>query len=88
MVSKFNLLLHKLDKFIKFCYKHLIVAGWRSLVSRRAHNPKIAGSNPAPATNLKWFTLEFLKYVALLTAWLPAVRFLAPRRFAAKRPTD
>ncbi len=25
-------------------------AGWRSLVSRRAHNPKVAGSNPAPAT--------------------------------------
>ena len=28
-------------------------AGWSSLVARRAHNPKVAGSNPAPATNLK-----------------------------------
>jgi hypothetical protein len=28
----------------------LIVAGWSSLVARRAHNPKVAGSNPAPAT--------------------------------------
>jgi hypothetical protein len=27
-----------------------IVAGWSSLVARRAHNPKVAGSNPAPAT--------------------------------------
>jgi hypothetical protein len=26
-------------------------AGWSSLVARRAHNPKVAGSNPAPATN-------------------------------------
>ncbi len=29
-----------------------IVAGWSSTVARRAHNPKVAGSNPVPAT--KW----------------------------------
>ena len=29
-----------------------VVAGWSSLVARRAHNPKVVGSNPAPATNL------------------------------------
>ena len=28
-------------------------AGWSSPVARRAHNPKVAGSNPAPATNWK-----------------------------------
>src|ERR671914_1924921 len=27
------------------------IAGWSSLVARRAHNPKVAGSNPAPATD-------------------------------------
>ena len=27
-------------------------AGWSSLVARQAHNLKVAGSNPAPATNL------------------------------------
>jgi hypothetical protein len=27
----------------------LAVAGWSSQVARRAHNPKVAGSNPAPA---------------------------------------
>ncbi len=27
-------------------------AGWSSLAARRAHNPKVVGSNPAPATNL------------------------------------
>ncbi len=28
-------------------------AGWSSLVARRAHNPKVVGSNPAPATTLQ-----------------------------------
>ena len=27
-------------------------AGWSSLAARRAHNPKVVGSNPAPATKL------------------------------------
>ena len=27
-------------------------AGWSSLAARRAHNPKVAGSNPAPATKV------------------------------------
>ncbi|EDK29319.1 hypothetical protein VSWAT3_19961 [Vibrionales bacterium SWAT-3] len=30
-------------------------AGWSSLVARRAHNPKVVGSNPAPATNFKCY---------------------------------
>ncbi len=29
-----------------------VSAGWSSQVARRAHNPKVAGSNPAPATNI------------------------------------
>src|SRR5438045_6744274 len=28
-------------------------AGWSSPVARQAHNLKVAGSNPAPATNVK-----------------------------------
>ena len=27
-------------------------AGWSSLAARRAHNPKVVGSNPAPATRI------------------------------------
>ena len=27
-----------------------IIAGWSSSVARRAHNPKVIGSNPIPAT--------------------------------------
>ena len=26
------------------------IAGWSSLEARRAHNPKVIGSNPVPAT--------------------------------------
>ena len=29
---------------------HHVDAGWSSLVARRAHNPKVIGSNPVPAT--------------------------------------
>jgi hypothetical protein len=32
----------------------LPVAGWSSSVARWAHNPEVAGSNPVPATKLKW----------------------------------
>ena len=30
---------------------HYYIAGWSSLAARRAHNPKVGGSNPPPATN-------------------------------------
>ncbi len=32
----------------------LVDAGWSSQVARRAHNPKVVGSNPAPATTTRW----------------------------------
>ena len=35
--------------FILLVYYSLISAGWSSLEARRAHNPKVVGSNPAPA---------------------------------------
>ena len=35
---------------IDFSISDIMVAGWSSLVARWAHNPKVAGSNPAPAT--------------------------------------
>ena len=34
------------DRYTAF----LFAAGWSSLVARRAHNPKVGGSNPPPAT--------------------------------------
>ena len=32
------------------CYSSFSDAGWSSSVARRAHNPKVIGSNPVPAT--------------------------------------
>jgi hypothetical protein len=34
-------------------------AGWSSPVARWAHNPKVAGSNPAPATNNGYLFKDF-----------------------------
>ena len=34
------------------------IAGWSSLVARQAHNLKVVGSNPAPATNSNLATKE------------------------------
>ena len=35
------------------------IAGWSSLVARQAHNLKVLGSNPSPATNFN----EFIKKI-------------------------
>jgi hypothetical protein len=43
-------------------------AGWSSLVARWAHNPKVAGSNPAPATKISRRKAAFL-----LDLLLPAI---------------
>ena len=40
-------------------------AGWSSLVARRAHNPKVVGSNPAPATNLHCLNFLVLDFYRL-----------------------
>ena len=38
--------------------KGYFIAGWSSPVARQAHNLKVVGSNPAPATNGKaWICL-------------------------------
>lgn len=40
-------------------------AGWSSLAARRAHNPKVTGSNPVPAT--KDFVLKVAAIYTLNT---------------------
>ena len=35
----------------KVAYNRITNAGWSSLEARRAHNPKVIGSNPIPATH-------------------------------------
>ena len=40
---------------IKSLIKNSYFAGWSSLVARQAHNLKVLGSNPSPATNNSTF---------------------------------
>src|SRR6201999_3594407 len=54
-------------------------AGWSSLAARRAHNPKVVGSNPTPATNSN--DAESLKPLSASGIW----RF-RPHATAATQP--
>ena len=46
-----------------FSYSSVYNAGWSSLVARRAHNPKVGGSNPPPATiKASVFRMPFFFY--------------------------
>ncbi len=40
------------------------------MVARRAHNPKVVGSNPAPATKFKKARLTSLAFLVLKSAVL------------------
>src|ERR1035438_7965059 len=40
-------------ELITLRYSGPCIAGWSSLVARRAHNPKVASSNLAPATKIE-----------------------------------
>jgi hypothetical protein len=57
---------HWFDAFLPDCYYQ--IAGWSSLVARWAHNPKVAGSNPAPATN-QTIHSEQLRRCTFLSFW-------------------
>ena len=49
--TRFSLPFTELPRNILSCAKaRPDIAGWSSLVARRAHNPEVVGSNPAPAT--------------------------------------
>src|SRR5437773_370118 len=61
------------------------VAGWSSLAARRAHNPKVAGSNPAPATTYSvvysdWLPLWPANGAALPDLFEPLTPYLSQRR--------
>src|SRR5258707_9789174 len=46
-----------------------IYAGWSSPVARQAHNLKVVGSNPAPATNSKSRSRKGTAFCCLLLWW-------------------
>ena len=56
-MSKYDLLRRNLRYKSRYIAEEnvgfLLIAGWSSPVARQAHNLKVVGSNPAPATNLK-----------------------------------
>ena len=53
-VAQWQSLVPKLVAWVRFPSPAPVYdAGWSSQVARRAHNPEVAGSNPAPATNFK-----------------------------------
>ena len=49
-------------------------AGWSSLVARRAHNPKVIGSNPVPATR----TYAGQRHYALWPVFVVGTDFMTP----------
>ena len=60
-------------------YTHLSgVAGWSSLVARRAHNPKVVSSNLAPATILQIHRLDELLFVFLFHLFFKLSTFIYP----------
>ena len=51
----------RVKKLNKLKIEFKFIAGWSSLVARQAHNLKVDGSNPSPATNISiYFTYFFL----------------------------
>jgi hypothetical protein len=47
----FKKILKELKSLISLKIEYKYAAGWSSLVARQAHNLKVGGSNPSPATN-------------------------------------
>ena len=47
-------------------------AGWSSPVARQAHNLKVVGSNPTPATRFTWIAVFLLTADLSLTGQLPS----------------
>ena len=67
-------------------------AGWSSLAARRAHNPKVAGSNPAPATSYVFSKLFFKNETTdrggYWVDWVPGVDVLVYASEVAERLID
>ena len=47
----------------------MFIAGWSSLVARQAHNLKVLGSNPSPATKLIVFIKPINKIFHTYAKW-------------------
>ncbi len=52
------------DLALGLCEYFGLGAGWSSPVARWAHNPKVAGSNPAPATRINALSVKALRPIS------------------------
>ena len=79
----------------------LHIAGWSSLAARRAHNPKVVGSNPTPATIWRHSSagqsIRFIPEVSCVRITLPLPKipvnarwlvflYLSEKRKSKKKP--
>ena len=62
------------------------VAGWSSSVARRAHNPKVVGSNPAPATKKDQRLPIFVGSLFSLAGSFSPLLFLSPIPMSVRAP--
>jgi hypothetical protein len=55
LILTFLLIHHHTERFsdCRWCVFMVLGAGWSSPVARQAHNLKVVGSNPTPATKLQ-----------------------------------
>ena len=58
-----------LEAWVRAQYHPRNIAGWSSWSARRAHNPKVVGSNPTPAT------MKFLKFTLIWISQQLAIPF-------------
>lgn len=61
-----------------------MIAGWSSLVARRAHNPEVVGSNPTPATKL-WLLKPHYLLKLLWNAFAPTCSVVKMRSYKRVR---
>ena len=54
------------------------VAEWSSSVARRAHNPKVDGSNPSSATSEALDLIRAIGFSAIFIFYRPRLRLLCP----------
>ena len=57
-----------LSKTRRIC--HVSGAGWSSTVARRAHNPKVVGSNPAPQPLSHKVIFKYTVKTQSLRSWI------------------
>ena len=56
-----------------------MIAGWSSPVARWAHNPKVSGSNPDPATNKSPLKMQNSAFLGGFLIYGPKIATTTPK---------